>query len=129
MKKVTNKKLGSDFERELSLLLSQNRFWVHNFQNKVEGQPADIIAVKKCHAYLIDAKVCSNNLFPISRIEPNQHTAMSWWYLLNHEYGWFALQTQNQIYMVDYYTITSYEGTIKDFSKFQTLEEWLADRD
>lgn len=66
---MSNKSLGNSFETELCNLLSVNGFWVHNFASKSEGQPADIIAVKDQKAYLIDCKVCTNNTFPLSRIE------------------------------------------------------------
>ena len=67
----SNKKLGSDFEQEVCQELAQEGYWVHNFANRKNGQPMDIIAVRENIACLIDAKVCTNGIFKISRIEEN----------------------------------------------------------
>ena len=123
LKEKSNKKLGNDFEKELSIFFGQKHCWVHNFASKQEGQPADLIIVTKGHAYLMDAKVCSNDVFVTSRIEPNQHTAMNWWYLLNDEPGWFALKTSQGIYVADYPTLSDMTK-VTDFSQFPTLEQW-----
>ena len=71
-----NRKIGNSFETEFCELLFQYGFWCHNMAQNAAGQPADIIAVKGKTAYLIDCKVCSNNRFPLSRVEENQHFAM-----------------------------------------------------
>ena len=61
---MINKKLGNDFEQELCEILADAGYWVHNFANRKNGQPADIIAVRSGGAYLIDAKVCTYEVFP-----------------------------------------------------------------
>ena len=100
---ATNKKLGNDFESEFCELLFRNGFWTHNFAQNAAGQPADVIAVRNGKAYLIDCKVCINDTFPFSRIESNQHTAMTLWKQSGNDYGWFALQLSNKdIYMIDH---------------------------
>lgn len=43
----SNKKLGSDFEQEVCQELAKEGYWVHNFANRKNGQPADIIAAKR----------------------------------------------------------------------------------
>ena len=43
---VSNKKLGNDFEQEFCNILSSKGYWVHNFANRKNGHPADVIAVK-----------------------------------------------------------------------------------
>ena len=48
---MINKKLGNDFEQELCQILADAGYWVHNFANRKNGQPADIIAVKNGKAY------------------------------------------------------------------------------
>ena len=103
--KVINKKLGNDFEQELCEILYDAGYWVHNFANRKNGQPADIIAVKDGGAYLIDAKVCSYDVFPFRRIEENQHLAMDMWIECGNIEPYFALKCRNEIYMVGYRTI------------------------
>lgn len=102
---MINKKLGNDFEQELCEILADAGYWVHNFANRKNGQPADIIAVKDGGAYLIDAKVCSYEVFPFRRIEDNQHLAMDMWIECNNIEPYFALKCRNEIYMVGYRTI------------------------
>ena len=101
--KNSNKKVGNDFEKELCDMLASEGFWAHNMAQNSAGQPADVIAVRNGKAYLIDCKVCVNDTFPFSRIESNQHTAMTLWKQSENDYGWFALQLSNKdIYMIDH---------------------------
>ena len=98
-----NKKIGNDFETELCNVLFGNGYWVHNFANKRNGQPADIIAVKDMYAYLIDAKVCSDGTFKLSRIEENQRTAMELWETCGNSSALFALKiTEKEIYIITF---------------------------
>ena len=103
--KVINKKLGNDFEKELCQILADAGYWVHNFANRKNGQPADIIAVKNGEAYLIDAKVCMYEVFPFRRIEENQHLSMDMWIDCGNIEPYFALKARNEIYMVAYTTV------------------------
>ena len=89
---ASNKKLGNDFETALCEALSQRGYWAHNLAQNQAGQPADVIAVKNSHAYLIDCKVCSSNGFPLSRVEENQDLAMQLWKYCGNGEGWFALK-------------------------------------
>ena len=100
---MSNKKLGNDFESQFCEILSQEGYWCHLFAQNSAGQPADVIAVRNGKAYLIDCKVCINDTFPFSRIESNQHTAMTLWKQSGNGYGWFALELSNKdIYMIDH---------------------------
>ena len=103
--KVINKKLGNDFEKELSEILYDAGYWVHLLNQNKNGQPADIIAVKNIKSYLIDAKVCSYEVFPFRRIEDNQRLAMDMWQECGNTTPYFALKCRNEIYMVDWNTI------------------------
>ena len=103
--KVINKKLGNDFEKELSEILYDAGYWVHLLNQNKNGQPADIIAVKNIKSYLIDAKVCSYGVFPFRRIEDNQRLAMDMWQECGNTTPYFALKCRNEIYMVDWNTI------------------------
>lgn len=106
---VSNRKLGNDFEKDLCKLLSEHGFWVHNFAQSRDGQPADIIAVRHGVAYLIDCKVCTNTLkgFDLSRMEENQDLSMDLWETCGNGKGWFAIKLHDSIYMIPHSTIRS----------------------
>ena len=89
---ISNKKLGNSFEEEFAELLYEHGFWVHLLQQNAAGQPADIIATKNKTPLLIDCKECTNNRFPLSRIEDNQHSAMNLWRDRGNGEPWFALK-------------------------------------
>jgi len=100
---MSNKKLGNDFETQFCEILFEKGFWCHNLAQNQVGQPADVLAVRNGKAYLIDCKVCINDTFPFSRIESNQHTAMTLWKQSGNGYGWFALRlSDNSVYMIDH---------------------------
>lgn len=108
---MNNKTLGNNFEQELCEKLSEHGFWTHNLAMNKAGQPADIIAVKDKKAYLIDAKVCSNRGFALSRVEENQELAMTLWNERGNGQGWFALKVPTEeIYMIPHFCIQAYKG-------------------
>lgn len=117
---MINKKIGNDFEQELCEMLADAGFWVHNFANRKNGQPADIIAVRNNRAFLIDAKVCSFEVFPFRRIEDNQQLAMDMWIECGNMTPSFALRARNEIYMVSYDSI---KDLIKKGKKQLNLED------
>ena len=102
---MINKKLGNDFEQDLCEILADAGYWVHNFANRKNGQPADIIAVKNNRAFLIDAKVCTHEFFAFARVEDNQRMAMGMWMESGNTTPYFALKARNEVYMVAYDTI------------------------
>ena len=105
---MSNRSDGNRFERELCVALSVNGFWVHNFAQNAAGQPADVIAVKNGKAYLIDCKVCKNDVFLFSRIEYNQELAMRKWREAHNGSGWFALElSDGLVYMLHLSDFTS----------------------
>ena len=106
---MSNKKIGTDFENELCEILSSYGYWVHPMRQDASGQPADIIAVKDKKAYLIDAKVCSNDKFDLRRMEENQDLAMELWRECGNGVGWFAFKLRNEIYMLSHYCIKAYK--------------------
>lgn len=99
---MSNKKLGNSFETDFCQLLYQHGFWVHNFVQSKDGQPADVIAVKNGKSYLIDCKVCSNNYFNLGRMEENQINAMTLWEDVGNGNGLFAIRlaVDNSILML-----------------------------
>jgi len=76
----SNKKLGNDFEQEVCQILAERGFWAHNFANRTNGQPVDIIAAIDGQAVIIDAKVCSKGFFETRRLEENQVLAIRKWF-------------------------------------------------
>lgn len=107
---MSNKSLGSNFEREFGELLARHGFWVHLLQTNSAGQPADIIAVKRKKALLIDCKVCSRGRFEFSRIEPNQETSMNLWDLCGNGNAWFALLLGDKVYMFSSRLLGAYKN-------------------
>ena len=129
---MINKKLGNDFEKELSEILYDAGYWVHLLNQNKNGQPADIIAVKNGKAYLIDAKVCMYEVFPFRRIEENQHLSMDMWIECGNVTPYFALKARNEIYMVAYTTVMDLirkgkkQLNLEDMNKYGTrLATWL----
>ena len=135
MKTLINKKLGNDFEQELCQILADAGYWTHNFANRKNGQPADIIAVKNGKAYLIDAKECTREVFPLKRMEYNQELSMGLWIECGNIEPYFALKAWNEVYMVDYTTVMDLirkgkkQLNLEDMNKYGTrLDTWLGIR-
>ena len=129
---MNNRKLGNTFEQDLCDLLYGYGFWAKNLKQDSAGQPADIIAVRNGKAYLIDAKVCSDGKFPLSRVEENQDLAMTFWKECGNGEGWFALKVNEDIYMIPYFTIKAYMNTQSSLSVAEIfecgklLERWVS---
>jgi len=128
---MINKKLGNDFEQELCRILADAGYWTHNFANRKNGQPADIIAVRNGKAYLIDAKECTREIFPLKRMEYNQELSMGLWIECGNTTPYFALKARNEIYMVDYTVMDlirkgKKQLNLEDMNKYGTrLATWL----
>ena len=130
--KVINKKLGNNFEKELSEILYNAGYWVHLLNQNKNGQPADIIAVKNKKAYLIDAKVCSLEKFAFKRVEENQRLSMQMFIDCGNTTPYFALKARNEIYMLSYKTIRDLikqgkkQLDFAEINKYSTrLSTWL----
>ena len=130
---MNNKTLGNNFEQELCEKLSEYGYWVHNLAMNKAGQPADIIAVRNKIAYLIDAKVCSNRGFALSRVEENQELSMTLWEERGNGQGWFALKLPtDEIYMIPHICIQGYKQvqSVLSFSEIHAigkpLGKWVA---
>lgn len=128
---ASNKKLGNDFETALCEALSQHGYWAHNLAQNQAGQPADVIAVKNGHAYLIDCKVCNSNGFPLSRVEENQDLAMQLWKSCGNGEGWFALKLGDEVIMIPHVSIKIISEqksrmNLKDIRKYGvSFERWV----
>ena len=126
-----NKKIGNTFEQELCDILSGYGFWVHLLNANKAGQPADIIAVRNKVSYLIDAKVCSDNRFPLSRVEENQDLAMELWNDCGNGIGWFALKIDTGVFMISHYVMKAYRAKQSSLSANEIhelglpIERWV----
>lgn len=120
---MSNRKTGNEFESEFCELLFQYGFWAHNIAQNQAGQPADIIAVNGKNSFLIDCKVCSSKGFAISRIEPNQDSAMQLWKERVNEHAFFAMLLPNEeIRMVGYDVMKKFEQEGKKYIPISALQ-------
>lgn len=132
---MSNISEGTKFEQELCQHLSAEGFWVHRLTADAAGQPADVIAVKDGKAVLIDCKVCENNCFNLTRVEPNQEAAMTLWHECGNKHAYFALKMRDGlVFMVSYLTIAKLwnQNTRvlkrRDLAEYGLLiEEWVGD--
>lgn len=129
---TTNRITGTRFETELCELMAKKGWWVHNMAQNQSGQPADVIAVKNNYAVLIDCKYCANDTFPLTRVEPNQETAMTLWEQCGNSSSYFALKlSDGSIHMVSFYEVSLEMGAgCKAFDKYSiencmSFEDWL----
>ena len=127
----SNKKIGNDFEKKFCEILSERGFWVHNFAQNQDGQPADVIAVKNNTPYIIDCKVCEKGIFKLSRIEENQILSMQHWLNTRNSDAWFALKVNDDILMITYRQAMyvkerqSILDTDEIYERGVLLEDWL----
>lgn len=128
-----NRLNGLTFEGDLAKILHGYGFWVHPLTQSAAGQPADLIAVRNGKVFLIDAKDCRNEIFKLSRVEPNQHLAMRMFSQKAKTVPVFALKMGEEIYMLSY--VEAHQQIMlkqkKSLSKYWcemncvTLEEWV----
>lgn len=130
---ASNRKVGNDFESDLCEIFAEHGFWVHNFAQKIAGQPADVIAVRNRRAYLIDCKVCSTNKgFDLDRMEDNQDLSMALWQKCGNGEGWFAIRIADQIHMIPHTVIKAYSKVQSSLSPSEisllgrSIEDWVA---
>ena len=79
---MSNKTLGTYFEKRVCAALARRGYWVHFLAPDARGaQPFDIIAVKNGTATAIECKtlVSGERWFPASRLEENQRLAFAKW--------------------------------------------------
>lgn len=100
---MNNKKIGSDFEKEMSEILTGMGFWVHFMSPAPDGsQPCDLIFAKNGQCYIADCKTSSKNKFGIERLEYNQIFSFERWMACgNNEPGIFV-KCRGAIYNVPY---------------------------
>ena len=100
---MNNKKLGTEFEREVCDILNRNGYWVHFITPDARGaQPFDIIAVKNGNAYAIDCKTCAAKSFNISRLEDNQIMAFEKWMACGNTIPCIFVKHDGHIQVINY---------------------------
>ena len=132
MGRNTNRKDGLRFETELCDRLAEAGWWAHDMTQNAAGQPADVIAVRVNTAVLIDCKVCTGDKFQMSRVEPNQESAMGVWQDWGNNFAYFALKYGENIYMMHYndYMLLKRENVkavpeVYAKAAFRTFDRWL----
>lgn len=100
---MNNKRLGTEFEREVCAWYADHGYWVHFIAPDARGaQPFDIIAVRNGEAFAIDCKTSIKNRFPFSRLEDNQKLAFEKWRACGNNEPLIAVKYQGTIYMIEY---------------------------
>ena len=100
---MTNKEIGTLFEREACDILVQRGFWVHFLSpNRSGAQPFDVIAVKDGFAVAIDCKTCKDTVFRLSRLEVNQMMAFEKWIACGNISPVVLVKHNESIYLVTY---------------------------
>lgn len=100
---MNNKRLGTEFEREVVRLLSQQGYWVHFITPSESGsQPFDIIASKDDTPVVIDCKTSSVKCFRFDRLEENQILAMDRWLEKGNKKARIYVKYNEKIYAIPY---------------------------
>lgn len=97
---MSNKSMGTEFEKEFAQMLAEKGFWAHCMKDNQNGQPFDVIAARNGATYVFDCKECQGESFRLSRIEENQHNAMSLWSSTGNRQGLFAIRIQGEVILV-----------------------------
>ena len=100
---MNNKKLGTEFEREVVMLLSQKGYWVHFITPDASGkQPFDIIASKDNIPIVADCKTSAKKWFSISRLEENQIMAFELWFKKGNRYAFVIIKYNDKVYQIPF---------------------------
>ena len=100
---MNNKKLGTEFERKVCRILSNDNWWVHFISPDNRGaQPFDIIAVKNGLALAADCKTSASRWFSINRLEDNQIMAFEKWIACGNLEPKIIVGYKGQIILVGY---------------------------
>ena len=88
---MSNKSSGNAFERDLAQYMARKGYWAHIFQDNRNGQPFDIVLAKDGDVQVGDCKVCERDTFSLSRMEPNQISAMTYWMECGNKDPWYFI--------------------------------------
>ena len=100
---MNNKRLGTEFEREVVTLLSKRGYWVHFITPDSRGsQPFDIIASKDDRPIVADCKTSEKKWFSISRLEENQIMAFELWFKKGNRSAFIFIKYKEKIYQIPF---------------------------
>jgi hypothetical protein len=109
------KKIGNQTEKDFANLMFNKGWWVHILNDKVNGQPFDIIMAKNSAVWFLDVKnVSGKNYFLHNRIEPNQKSSMKMLMKRGISNVGFVICFDGEWYLLKYSKI--------DFDKPRTLK-------
>lgn len=126
MIKISNKKLGNDWEKECLYILGENNFFATKLQEKSMGAPFDLVATKNNIFYAIECKeILKGSKFDFNRIESNQKTSYqrllkvksnNYYFLFKCEFGNFVFHAND---------ILLSKNKSVDVKNGENLENWL----
>lgn len=100
---MNNKRLGTEFEREVVRLLSKQGYWVHFITpNESGSQPFDVIASKNNEPLVLDCKTSVTKWFRFDRLEENQKMAMELWLEKGNKKAFVYIKYAEKIYAIPY---------------------------
>lgn len=100
---MSNKSLGTAFEKEFCNWLASHGYWVHFIVPDARGaQPFDIVAAKDGKAFAFDCKTCVSKTFSIGRLEDNQIMAFERWLKCGNENPQIAVKHDGKLFLISY---------------------------
>lgn len=113
---MNNKRIGNEFEKDTAEFFRRQNYWVYRIPDKINGQPFDIIAAGHGTVYVIDCKVCCNDVFDKNRIEENQISSMKMFLKANPDFwaGFMFKFADSSVVFAPFTAVTeSQSGSIK----------------
>lgn len=135
---MSNKKNGSDFEKELCEMFAKEGMWARLEYPAEDGsQPFDVKAIYRDEIYVFECKDCKNGYFDLNRIENNQETALR--FLSENMLDpkiLFAFKFDNDFLFVEFLDVLwekewgkktriKKEDLLKNSMDFEELIEWI----
>ena len=100
---MNNKRLGTEFEREVCSILHRDGWWVHFISPDNTGaQPFDIVACKDARCIAIDCKTSESHIFRFNRLEWNQVCAFDKWIECGNKEPLLFVKFDGKIMIVPY---------------------------
>lgn len=103
--------LGKNTEDIVADFFGEKGYWAHILPKAIAGQPFDIIARRENKVFFVDAKHLEDKKvsFALSRIEPNQLSAMKYANIIANIYDdmGFVILWRENLYFLDYEIVKS----------------------
>lgn len=121
---MNNKRLGTEFEREVCDQLRKDGYWVHFMSPDNRGaQPFDIVAVRYGVAFAIDCKTSKDHIFRVDRLEDNQVMAFEKWIACGNNEPVLFVKYKDSIKIVPYSELVD-DGKADLDSCIDYFEHW-----